>query len=169
MNTLINPTWIERREETASKRLQNMRASHDRLIKEVQSLRSTNKKHRETIAELKKELETYKGKNKPSLNHFTLAFNAIKESYPDASIKGLKSPSRKRELVDIRQVFYFIMRSSTSMTFEVIGKMCGGKDHTSVLHGCKVVENVMSYDKAFQSKVITINNRFRKSLTLNGI
>jgi len=166
MNT-VNPNITAHREETLQERFKRMRIAHERLISEVNYLRLNNRRQKNEIAELRAKVRVIEIKE-PN-NHFNLALSILKEYYPYMTIYKLKSPSRERDLVVPRQMFYYMMRNCTEYSFKVIGKMCGGRDHSSVLHGCGVVTDVISYDKDYAFKITQACSRFKLALSKNGI
>lgn len=165
--TIVNPSITAHREETLHEKYKNMRIAHEKLIQEVQYLRSRNILQKKELAELRAKLK--KSEKKEPKDHFNIAFGIVKHYYPYMTIPKLKSSERHREVIIARQMFYYMMRSCTQFSFKVIGKMCGGKDHSSVLHGCQVVTDVISYDKDYAFKITQACNRFKLALSKNGI
>ncbi len=70
--------------------------------------------------------------------------------YFDLPIELLKSKTRKREVVQARQIAMFFAKSMTKSSLATIGMHCGGKDHATVLHACKTVNNLIETDKRFK-------------------
>jgi len=73
--------------------------------------------------------------------------------YFDMSIDTLKSKTRKREVVQARQIAMYFAKQMTKSSLANIGAHCGGKDHATVLHACKTVNNLMDTDKCFRSYI----------------
>ena len=66
----------------------------------------------------------------------------------------LLSPSRKRQIVQARQIAMYECRNLVpSCSLSTIGAELGGKDHATVLHACTTVQNLMSTDRAFRQYV----------------
>ena len=66
----------------------------------------------------------------------------------------LLSPSRKRQIVQARQISMYLCRSIiTNCSLSSIGAETGGKDHATVLHACTTVADLMATDKAFKRYV----------------
>ena len=87
------------------------------------------------------------------------------------AILDLLSKSRKRELVECRYwVFYFYTKTCRDnniapLTLEMIGNSLK-KDHATVLHGFKTVDNYLEYnDKVFKETVDEINTELRAIFT----
>jgi chromosomal replication initiation ATPase DnaA len=51
----------------------------------------------------------------------------------------LMSPRRTRNIAEARQLAYFFMHHFTSLSLPQIGRMVGGKDHSTVMHGIRRV------------------------------
>jgi chromosomal replication initiator protein len=62
----------------------------------------------------------------------------------------LKSKTRKREVVQARQISMFFAKKMTKSSLANIGAHCGGKDHATVLHACRTVVNLSETDKQFR-------------------
>lgn len=54
----------------------------------------------------------------------------------------LKSKTRKREIVEARQLAMYLAKEYTTASLVTIGWEIGEKDHATVLHACKVVNNL---------------------------
>ena len=70
--------------------------------------------------------------------------------YFDLPIEMLKSKTRKREVVQARQISMFFSKKMTKSSLANIGAHCGGKDHATVLHACRTVTNLSETDKQFR-------------------
>ena len=70
--------------------------------------------------------------------------------YFDLPIELLKSKTRKREVVQARQIAMFFAKKMTKSSLANIGMHCGGKDHATVLHACRTVNNLQETDKQFR-------------------
>jgi len=73
--------------------------------------------------------------------------------YFDMPIETLKSKTRKREVVQARQIAMYFSKQMTKSSLATIGMHCGGKDHATVLHACKTVNNLMDTDKRFRGYI----------------
>jgi len=70
--------------------------------------------------------------------------------YFDLPIELLKSKTRKREIVQARQIAMFFAKKMTKSSLASIGAQCGGKDHATVLHACRTVSDLSETDKQFK-------------------
>jgi chromosomal replication initiator protein len=73
--------------------------------------------------------------------------------YFELPIELMKSKTRKREVVQARQIAMYFAKNYTKSSLATIGAHCGGKDHATVLHACKTVNNLMETDKRFRAYV----------------
>ena len=83
--------------------------------------------------------------------------------YFDLPIEMLKSKTRKREVVQARQISMFFSKKMTKSSLANIGAHCGGKDHATVLHACRTVNNLMDTDKKFKAQVVDLQKRINLS------
>lgn len=71
------------------------------------------------------------------------------------------SKSRKRELVQVRQVSMYLAQKFTKMPASRIGQLIGGRDHSTVLHSCQAVEQRLKIDQAFVDELSSIERSFK--------
>ena len=79
----------------------------------------------------------------------------------------LKSKTRKREVVQARQIAMYFAKSMTKSSLATIGLHCGGKDHATVLHACRTVNNLMDTDKRFRGYIEDLKKKI--SLVIAGM
>lgn len=77
------------------------------------------------------------------------------------STTAMGSRSRRRELVVARQVSMYLAQKYTKMPASRIGKLVGGRDHSTVIHSCKTVERLIKVDSAFNDELVSIENSFK--------
>jgi hypothetical protein len=65
----------------------------------------------------------------------------------------MKSALRAREFARPRQVAMFLARELTRRSLPEIGRQFGGRDHTTVLHACRRVSELMAEDASFAAEV----------------
>ena len=66
----------------------------------------------------------------------------------------IQSKSRKRNIVQARQIAMYLSRNLISnCSLSTIGNEIGGKDHATVLHACSTVSDLMSTDRIFKKYV----------------
>ncbi|MFA9390183.1 MAG: chromosomal replication initiator protein DnaA [Prolixibacteraceae bacterium] len=81
--------------------------------------------------------------------------------YFNMPIDSLQSKTRKREIVQARQIAMFFSKSLTKSSLASIGSQIGNKDHATVLHACKTVNNLIDTDKHFRIDVEEIEKRLK--------
>ncbi len=71
------------------------------------------------------------------------------------------SKSRKRELVQVRQVSMYLAQKYTKMPAGRIGQLIGNRDHSTVIHSCNTIEQRLKVDKSFSEELSSIENSFK--------
>ncbi|MDR2474994.1 MAG: chromosomal replication initiator protein DnaA [Bacteroidales bacterium] len=82
-------------------------------------------------------------------NHFSL----------DQQLFSTKS--RKREIVQARQIAMYLVRKYTAFSSSKIGELLGKKDHATVLHALKTVRDLMDIDLSFRNNVNRIEEKLQ--------
>ena len=74
-------------------------------------------------------------------------------------ISELKGKKRNAEIVLPRQIIMYLCRTLTDTPLKAIGAILGGKDHASVNHGVKKIENELKTDEALNNTVNIIKKK----------
>ena len=74
------------------------------------------------------------------------------------SEKDIVGQSRKKEFVEARQITAYISREILGASLSSIGIYLGGRDHTTILHACKNIEEKIKSEKRMKHKVESIKN-----------
>jgi chromosomal replication initiator protein len=82
-------------------------------------------------------------------------------NYFNIPIEQIQSKTRKREIVQARQVAMFFSKNLTKASLATIGSQIGGKDHATVLHACKTVNNLIETDKRFRIQIDEIEKKLK--------
>ncbi|MBQ1696219.1 MAG: chromosomal replication initiator protein DnaA, partial [Bacteroidales bacterium] len=82
-------------------------------------------------------------------------------NYFSMSVDVLSSKTRKREIVQARQIAMYFAKNMTKCSLAVIGNAIGNKDHATVLHACKTVNNLIDTDKNFKQDLEEIEKRLK--------
>lgn len=82
-------------------------------------------------------------------------------SHFNVTTQNINSRSRKRDYVIARQVSMYLAQKYTKMPASRIGKLVGGRDHSTVIHSCSQVEQRLKIDKAFSEEVASIESSFK--------
>ena len=61
--------------------------------------------------------------------------------------------TRKREIVQARQITMYLAKAFTKNSLKTIGEHFGGRDHTTVIHSCQTVKDLMDTDTVFRENV----------------
>lgn len=67
--------------------------------------------------------------------------------------------TRKREIVQARQLAMYFCKNCTKESLSTIGSQIGKKDHTTVLYACKAVNDLMETDREFRMEVEEIQRK----------
>ena len=83
----------------------------------------------------------------------------IVSDYFQMDVDTLQSKTRKRHIVQARQLAMFFAKKLTKASLASIGSQIGKRDHATVLHACKTVNNLSSTDKQFRKYVEDITKK----------
>ena len=83
--------------------------------------------------------------------------------YFNLPLELMKSKTRKREVVQARQIAMYFSKQLTKSSLATIGAHCGGKDHATVLHACRTVNNLIDTDKRFRVYISDIEKKISLS------
>jgi chromosomal replication initiator protein len=67
--------------------------------------------------------------------------------------------TRKREIVQARQITMFLAKKFTKSSLKNIGEHFGGFDHTTVIHSCQTVEDLMDTDTEYREKITELQQK----------
>ncbi len=73
--------------------------------------------------------------------------------YYGVSLESLLSETRKREIVQARQVAMYFAKLKTKDSLTTIGTTIGKRNHATVLHACKTVQDLIDTDKSFRASI----------------
>jgi chromosomal replication initiator protein len=68
----------------------------------------------------------------------------------------LRGKAREKQIVRPRQVAMYLMREETDAPLLRIGEALGGRDHSTVLHGCEKIERELGEDEEFRHEVSSL-------------
>ena len=75
------------------------------------------------------------------------------------SQEDIISKKRNSEYVIPRQICMYMIREHTTTSLDNIAKMLNKKDHTTILHGCKKIENEMLKNPDIKNKIDIIKKK----------
>ena len=79
----------------------------------------------------------------------------------DVTPNAVKGPSRKKELVLPRQIVMYLADKYTNIPAARIGKLVGGRDHSTVLHSINKVRERKENDKVFASQLKKVDEMLK--------
>ena len=83
----------------------------------------------------------------------------VVSEYFQMEISTLQSKTRKRHIVQARQLAMYFAKKYTKASLASIGSQIGKRDHATVLHACKTVDNLSFTDKQFRKYVEDLNQK----------
>lgn len=76
----------------------------------------------------------------------------------DLEPEQIQGKKRTQDIAMTRQVAMFLTRELTDLSLPKIGEEFGGRDHTTVMHACKKIQNSITEDVDFKAKIEMIRN-----------
>lgn len=92
----------------------------------------------------------FQSKSKADLNKLKIILNKV-SIYSGLTTELINSKTRKREIVQYRQLCQYYAKLLTKISLAEIGKFFGDKDHSTVLHSEKAILNLIDTDQKFES------------------
>jgi chromosomal replication initiator protein len=68
-------------------------------------------------------------------------------AYFNVRVSDIKGRRRTKQVVMPRQLSMYLIRKLTDHSLPEIGELCGGRDHTTVMHACESVESDLKKDQ----------------------
>ncbi|MFT4791823.1 MAG: chromosomal replication initiator protein, partial [Arcticibacterium sp.] len=84
----------------------------------------------------------------------------VVSDYFEMDVTTLQSKTRKRHIVQARQLAMFFAKKFTKASLASIGTQIGKRDHATVLHACKTVDNLAETDKQFKKYIEDLTKKF---------
>ncbi|MEE9363326.1 MAG: chromosomal replication initiator protein DnaA [Cellulophaga sp.] len=84
----------------------------------------------------------------------------VVSDYFEMDVATLQSKTRKRHIVQARQLAMFFAKKFTKASLASIGSQIGKRDHATVLHACKTVDNLGETDKQFKRYIDDLTKKF---------
>ncbi len=98
----------------------------------------------------------------PTLNKRNITPRYLIETvitYYDISMDELLGKSRERRLAFPRQVVMYLLREEAKCSYPSIGDQVGGRDHTTAMHACDKIGEMMKNDDQLKRDLATIRER----------
>lgn len=87
---------------------------------------------------------------------YSITMDAVQKTVCDyfgITREDMLSQSRKRQLVQARQIAMYMSRTLINCSLSTIGEELGGRDHATVMHACSTVADLIATDKQFKQYV----------------
>lgn len=81
----------------------------------------------------------------------------------DVRLADMTSKKRPKAIAFPRQVAMYLARNMTRYSLPEIGEAFGGRDHTTVMHACKLVDEMVSKDYNLKTIVHTLQNKIKNT------
>lgn len=86
-----------------------------------------------------------------------------------ATLIEIKGKGRKRNMVLARQIAMHILNSYKAGTLNTIGQVFGGRDHSTVIHSCTRIDNLISVKDEGYENYLNIKSKFDEYLGVEKI
>ena len=111
-----------------------------------------------TIYECKKILKDFINYNNKSIN--VESIQNLVASYFNLNIQEMLSPRRSRSLARPRQIAMYLAKQHTTNSLPDIGRKFSNRDHTTVIHAVKKIDELIKKDNEIRQSVIEIKKKF---------
>jgi chromosomal replication initiator protein len=82
----------------------------------------------------------------------------------DVPVEKLQSKTRMRNVVMARQLSMYLAKNYTNSSLKMIGDYFGGRDHSTVIHSLKAVQDLLDTDLLFKDKVTALMKKVNTTL-----
>jgi chromosomal replication initiator protein len=79
--------------------------------------------------------------------------------YYGLSEEDLLGRNRASKVSEPRQIVMYLLREETDASFPAIGEALGGRDHTTILHGCEKIGRLVDQDAKLRRDIMQIRER----------
>ncbi len=95
----------------------------------------------------------------PSLHEIALAT----ARHFSLRLADLRSPVRRRALVTARGVAVYLARHFAGESLQEIGRYFGGRDHTTIMHSCRKIEEILKSDPTIHAAIEQLRKELWKT------
>ncbi|MBB4078097.1 chromosomal replication initiator protein [Lewinella aquimaris] len=81
--------------------------------------------------------------------------------YYDLEVDKLSSSTRRRHVVMARQISMFLVKQFTDQSLKAIGRLFGGRDHSTVLYSIKTVRDLMETNDEIKKDLADLERKIR--------
>ena len=110
-----------------------------------------------SIYECKKILKDFINANNKSIN--VESIQNLVASYFNLNIQELLSPRRSRALARPRQIAMYLSKQHTTNSLPDIGRKFSNRDHTTVIHAVKKIDELIKKDNEIRESIIEIRKK----------
>lgn len=103
-------------------------------------------------------LKTKRNSNNISQNNYDKIQSVVSDFY-GISIDDLIGKSRKTKHVLPRHIAMYIIKNNYNVSYQAIGSLFGGRDHSTVITACEKIENELKLDQSLKTAINTINKK----------
>ena len=82
-------------------------------------------------------------------------------------IDELTGTSRAQAIATARQIAMYLCREMTNLSLPKIGQLFGGRDHTTVMHACKKIAELMKERRSIYNQVTELTTRIKQQNAYN--
>ena len=97
---------------------------------------------------------------KPKKNVSVKEVVKIIASFYNLEENTIYEKTRRKEVVKPRQVIMYILRKDFNVSYPSIGEKLGGRDHTTVIHSCKKIEDELKDNNLLEQELEQIRSMF---------
>ncbi len=90
------------------------------------------------------------------------AIKAVADFF-EIPVADLTNRSRKKEIVEPRQIAMYILRDVLKLSYPHIGEKLGKRDHTTVIHACEKISRDITQNNHLSQKIMMIKERVFKT------
>jgi chromosomal replication initiator protein len=135
--------WLSRRLEGSARRLEGALSRLEALSRTPGPL------------DLERVREAFRGEEEGGQSALDRIVQGVARRFGVTAAK-LRSKNRLRKVLLARQTAMYLARRHTGMSFQAIGKELGNRDHTTVMHACRKLEQAVATDLELQSAVFQL-------------
>ncbi len=83
--------------------------------------------------------------------------------YFDVETSVLSGPRGKKDVARARHVAMYLLKKETHLGFAAIGRLLGGRDHSTILHGCARISGKLDSDAELRRDIMIIRQTIASS------
>lgn len=99
-------------------------------------------------------------------SHSNITINRVQRvvsDYFNITLTDIKSKKRTKQITYPRQIAMYIIREITDCSTTEIGLEFGGRDHTTVMHSCQRIEDMMKVDPTLEPLISNLIRSIKES------